>query len=525
MSAFSLRPRLRTYGFAALLLALAADGLFFGTLGRPVGLSAPVFLVSVAGAAVLCQLRSIDRALLTPSLLLILSVLALAETVDGTSLAAALTCLSAFVLAAARRLPSGLDALPTLGRFLLRVPLALPGDNRRRRAVALKKARRHPGSPQRIRAWLVWTMPIVLGCGFVFLLAAGNPILERWLAQLDPFILLRLMDPARILFWALVIAVVWAFLRPRLPRPGSAKTEARPVSEHETARANANASSLVCGPAAILRALGLFNGVFALQTLLDAIYLWGGAELPEGIGYAAYAHRGAYTLVATALLAAGFVLVALRPGTKAAADRRIRALVYLWIGQNVVLVLSSILRLDLYVDVYALTHWRLAAFIWMGIVATGLVLICLRIAGERSNRWLVGANMLVLAFVVAVSCFVDDDALVAGFNVDHSREISGQGVPLDVFHLASLGPAAIPSIDRFLTHSNTAAPMTFNSSTIPHIREMRARLADEHRLGLSDWRDWTFRKWRLTRYLDTHEMPVPASPMNPVLTPADGSDR
>ena len=35
------------------------------------------------------------------------------------------------------------------------------------------------------------------------------------------------------------------------------------------------------------------------------------------------------------------------------------------------LVISSILRLDLYVQTYLLTYWRIAAFIWMLLVAAG----------------------------------------------------------------------------------------------------------------------------------------------------------
>ena len=37
--------------------------------------------------------------------------------------------------------------------------------------------------------------------------------------------------------------------------------------------------------------------------------------------YAAYAHRGAYPLIVTALIAAGFVLAALRPGSATSAMR------------------------------------------------------------------------------------------------------------------------------------------------------------------------------------------------------------
>ena len=117
------------------------------------------------------------------------------------------------------------------------------------------------------------------------------------------------------------------------------------------------------GVATILRSLILFNFLFAVQTVLDVAYLWGNATLPADISYASYAHRGAYPLIVTALLAAGFVLAAMRPGGPAEQSRVIRPLVYLWVAQNVLLVLSSILRLDLYVQIYLLTWWRIAAFI------------------------------------------------------------------------------------------------------------------------------------------------------------------
>lgn len=81
--------------------------------------------------------------------------------------------------------------------------------------------------------------------------------------------------------------------------------------------------------------------------MLDVAYLWGNAKLPDDISYASYAHRGAYPLILTALLAAGFVLAAMKPGGPAEQSAIIRPLVYLWVAQNVLLVASSILRLDL----------------------------------------------------------------------------------------------------------------------------------------------------------------------------------
>ena len=71
----------------------------------------------------------------------------------------------------------------------------------------------------------------------------------------------------------------------------------------------------------IVHCLAVFNIIFALQTLLDVIYLCGGAALPRGLTYASYAHRGSYPLIAAALLAAAFVIVTFRPGRTRGAFR------------------------------------------------------------------------------------------------------------------------------------------------------------------------------------------------------------
>ena len=249
------------------------------------------------------------------------------------------------------------------------------------------------------------------------------------------------------------------------------------------------------GPAAILRSLLLFNLLFAVQTVLDLVYLWGGVALPDGMTYATYAHRGAYPLIVTALLAAGFVLVAIKPGGDEERRPVLRALVFLWIAQNVMLVVSSILRLDLYVQVYSLTYWRLAAFVWMLLVATGLVLIVARIAFNRSNRWLVRSNLAALALTCYVCAFINFRSVIANYNVDHCYEMSGAGQGLDFSYLASLGPQALPAIDRYMSRRSTI----FGVRMLTMRRDM---LVKEHHDELDSWRAWSFRGWRLQRYLD-----------------------
>jgi len=263
-----------------------------------------------------------------------------------------------------------------------------------------------------------WIVPVVFGLIFVTLFAAANPLIENWLSQWRFDDSIRALDMQRLMFWIAATIAVWAFvcLCDRFAIPDSSELQTAVAAELPSL----SPSSAMFNDRVILRSLSLFNLLFAVQTALDINYLWRGAALPDGMTYAAYAHRGAYPLIATALLAAAFVLVAMRPGSDTERSPTMRALVYLWVGQNVLLVVSSILRLDLYVEVYLLTYWRVAAFIWMLIVAAGLILIVVRIVTHRSNAWLVAANATVLALMVYACNFVNFPNLVASYNVSRS---------------------------------------------------------------------------------------------------------
>ena len=375
--------------------------------------------------------------------------------------------------------------------------------------------------------WVVaWIVPVGLGGIFLLLFSQANPLIEAWLTSINTSGWKNL-DLVRPLFWLAVIASTWPFLQVRNgdkptmqdlvnmldpspmqvsmldPSPMQAPTTRSPSMQSPaatvtTARpADVSAHGPLFGRTAILRSLVLFNALFAVQSALDVTYLWGGLALPAGMSYASYAHRGAYPLIVTALLAGAFVLAAMQPGTGIERSRLARALVFLWIGQNVLLVLSSMLRLDLYVDVYSLTEWRRAAFVWMLLVAAGLVLIVARIILDKSNRWLVWSNAAVLALTLYACSLVDFPGLIARFNVAHSWEVGGAGEPIDMAYLCGLGPAALPALDML------AAKASASGRRLPgSVYDCRRSLEVRHAMRMGDWRTWTFRGYRLKRLLD-----------------------
>ncbi|WP_342727856.1 DUF4173 domain-containing protein [Bradyrhizobium sp. B097] len=470
---------------AALALAALADWLFYD---QNAGLSVVLFAFALAGVSLAANFGLVARHRLPiAGAIVVAGLLPALEEVNAVSLAFAILALGT---ALALMTNPCLDSL-TRGAASL-VDLFLVSPFRLFRDVV--SAFDLPGLT---RGFILWFVPLLLGTVFVVLFVAANPVLEIWISQLTPGNPAASLSLGRTLFWILVSALVWPFVHVKWRR----YTNVVRNGPRSSAQGPAEPDHFIdlFGAGTILRSLILFNLLFSIQTILDAIYLWGNATLPAAITYASYAHRGAYPLIVTALLAAAFVLVAMRPGGPAEQSRVIRPLVYLWVGQNVLLVISSMLRLDLYVQTYLLTYWRVAAFVWMLLVAVGLILILVRIALRASNEWLVRANLLVLTIALYVGSLINFAAVIADYNVSHSREASGSGVSLDMDYLIQLGPNALPAIDRAiqLRYAN------------PVLVSRRNSLVEQQRQQMASWRGWSFRGWRLQRFLDGRQSNAP----------------
>ncbi|WP_245262352.1 DUF4153 domain-containing protein [Mesorhizobium sp. WSM3626] len=110
-------------------------------------------------------------------------------------------------------------------------------------------------------------------------------------------------------------------------------------------------------------------------------------------------------------------------------------------------------------------------------------------------------------------CFINVAVLIANYNVDHSVEMTGQGIPLDAWYLRSLGPGAFPALDRFFDHQNK----TPDAGAVRELEGLRASDEDWYRSVQRNWRGWRFRDWRLLRYLDSKGSLVLPQPSQPSL--------
>lgn len=407
---------------AAIALIALADGMVSGWLALPVPATMALgWIVALAVAA-----ASIRRDRAARLALLTALVFALVLIEDPSLLAWAMFWVA---IASAALLPR--HRFDDAARWTVRLALhAIAGI-----AAPFRDAHRvsrigRNGQRQQVRAVAgLLTLPIAGGAAFLALFADANPIIS---AALDRITLPSLFDILQHgVVWTVVLLGIWASLRPHavvrladtIGRDGWRGLPEMPV-------------------ATIALSLITFNAVFAVQNALDLAFLWRGAALPVGITLADYAHRGAYTLIAVALLAGLFVLVALRPDGAGARRPALRRWLILWIGQTLLLVASSILRLIDYIAAYSMTVLRLSALAWMALVGIGLVLIGWRLLANRSAAWLVNANALAAMLVLSAASVVDLGATAAAWNVRHARTAGD----LDLCYLGSLGPSAVLSL-------------------------------------------------------------------------------
>lgn len=325
-----------------------------------------------------------------------------------------------------------------------------------------------------------WLIPILITLVFFILFTKANPLLAQWLQDFAEIIEKRLgmvswPDLERILIWIISFLFGWGWLRYRSPYR-SLIFSGRQHPTHITE--NIPTST-------VIRSLALLNALFLFMNGLDLRYLWGNGVLPQGMTYAEYAQRGAYPLIVSALLAGAFVLFTFKPGGSSEKSKLARTLVGVWVAQNIFLTISAALRLEKYIDIYSMTRLRLAAAIWMGLVACGLLWICLRIFAQKKNEWLIRQNCLTLSLVLYVCAFINFDGLIARYNVSHCRESTGQGSPLDWMYLRTLGVEALPAVQSL--HKIETMHQDFRLD----LQRTEGRIERELKYRRSDWRGWS----------------------------------
>ncbi len=276
--------------------------------------------------------------------------------------------------------------------------------------------KQQPGGAGRrlARLWSVIWLAVLMMLGFGTLLISGNVILHGVFKRLYKNYIHVLWDislphPAHIVFWGILATVALVLLMPRVGRWSGERCRREVPTFAVTDPTLARWRSLL--------ALGAVNVLFFFANSLDVLYLWAERELPEGVGYAGYVHRGVWSLILVVLLSALVLTLIFQQDASVSGSRWLKGLALLWIGQNLFLELGVVMRLTLYINAHAyLTPKRVYVMVFLSLVAVGYGLLVRHILWRRSFKQLLLGNALAVFGLFYLLQFINVPRLVADYD-------------------------------------------------------------------------------------------------------------
>jgi Leucine-rich repeat (LRR) protein len=168
----------------------------------------------------------------------------------------------------------------------------------------------------------------------------------------------------------------------------------------------------------------LLNILLFFVNILDFQYLWLSHSLPEGLNFSESVHQGIGTLITSIVFAVLIILVYFRGSINFyTPNKTIKILAYLWILQNAFMILSTVMRNQLYINEYSLTYKRIGVYIYLLLCLIGLFTTLIKITAAKSNWYLFRSNGWLFYGVLIISCFLNWDRMISSFNLNNSKAL------------------------------------------------------------------------------------------------------
>ena len=188
----------------------------------------------------------------------------------------------------------------------------------------------------------------------------------------------------------------------------------------------------------------LLNVLLLTVNALDVVYMWMDGGLPRGMNYTDFVHNGTEALITSIIFAILIILFYFRGWLNYFKNNKaIKLLAYLWIAQNIFMVLSTAYRNNLYIEDYFLTYKRIGVYVYLLLCVIGLITAFIKIKNIKSNWFLFRINSWLFYAVLVVSTFFRWDSIITKYNIKSAEE---KRRPIDKNYLVDLSYINLPQL-------------------------------------------------------------------------------
>lgn len=201
----------------------------------------------------------------------------------------------------------------------------------------------------------------------------------------------------------------------------------------------------------------LLNLMLLTLNILDINQLYINPKLPANITLSDFVHQSIGAIIFSIVLALAFIIICFRGELNfLQKSKPIKYLIYVWIAQSCLMVISAMVRNNWYISSYALTYLRIGVYVYLGMALAGLILTAYKVNQTKHAWHLTRLNFDVWFLSLCLSTCVDWDKLITNYNIKHSHQVST--VKLDRNYLLGLSETNLPEL--LLQHPIVSNPNT-----------------------------------------------------------------
>lgn len=201
-------------------------------------------------------------------------------------------------------------------------------------------------------------------------------------------------------------------------------------------------------PVIAITFLSMVTMVYLIFCVIQAVFLFtGGLLLPEGYTYAAYARQGFFQLLFVCIFNLIVVLCAM---SFFEVNKILKGLLLLCSGCTYIMIVSSALRMILYIDTYHLSFLRVLVLWFLALLAVLMAGVVRTVLKPEFRLFRYSMTMVTVCYLLFSCARVD--VLVAEYNMARLKEdISYE----DLEYLADLSIDTLPVLSRYdFKHEN-----------------------------------------------------------------------
>jgi len=167
----------------------------------------------------------------------------------------------------------------------------------------------------------------------------------------------------------------------------------------------------------------VLNLMLISVNLMDINYLYLGSGMPDGITHKQFLHKGVGMLILSILLGISLLLYFFRGSLNFSKNKTvIKTLAFLWVAQNIFMVISTTLRNNIYVNDALLSYKRIGVYFWLLFALIGLVTLFIKLYKNKSVWFLARHNFTVIFIALIVSSAFDWDMIISDFNINRAQQ-------------------------------------------------------------------------------------------------------